>query len=114
MQKLREATHPRPLPDHASYPVALVEERVVDGGEAGVLEEEAALQALPLQGGVVLPLEGLDGGEHPAALGESRTHSERLPNTGGTLFLAVPLPSSSRLWFGQCSRGGRMSMGLLY
>lgn len=80
LQKLHKATHPRPLPDHASYPVALVEERVVDGGEAGILEEEATLQALPLQGGVVLPLKGLDGGEHPAALEESWRHSEHLRN----------------------------------
>lgn len=69
------ATHPRPLPHHTSDPVALVEERVVDGGEAGILEEEAALQALPLQGGVVLPLKGLDGGEHAAALMEESQRS---------------------------------------
>lgn len=71
MQKLQKATYPWSFPDHASYPVALVEERVVDRGEPGILEEEATLQALPLQGGVVLPLKGLDGGEHPAALEES-------------------------------------------
>lgn len=80
LQKLHKATHPRPLPDHASYPVALVEERVVDGREAGILKEEATLQALPLQGGVVLPLKGLDRGEHPAALEDSWRHSEHLRN----------------------------------
>lgn len=76
MRELHQATHPRPFPDHASYPVALVEERVVDRGETGILEEEATLQVLPLQGGVVLPLKGLDGGEHPAALEESGRHLE--------------------------------------
>lgn len=76
-KKPHTATHPRPLPHHTSDPVALVEERVVDGGEAGILEEEAALQALPLQGGVVLPLKGLDGGEHAAALTEESQRSSQ-------------------------------------
>lgn len=112
-QKLHEATHPRSFPDHASYPVALVEERVVDGGETGILEEEATLQALPLQGGVVLPLKGLDGGEHPAALEQSWTHSENLSNK---VLLPVPEPSSNPLCYfhSQRSWGGRKSMGLLY
>lgn len=79
-QKLHKATYPRSFPDHASYPVALVEERVVNCGEPGILKEEATLQALPFQGGVVLPLKGLDGGEHPAALEESWRHSENLSN----------------------------------
>lgn len=65
---LDQSTYPRPLPDDTSDPVALVEERVVYGRKAGILEEQAALQALPLQGGVLLPLEGLHRREHPAAL----------------------------------------------
>lgn len=65
---MHKPTYPRPLPDHTSDPVALVKERVVKGREAGVLKEQATLQALPLQGGVLLPLEGLHCSEHTAAL----------------------------------------------
>ncbi|PWA24422.1 hypothetical protein CCH79_00011911 [Gambusia affinis] len=61
-------THLRPLPDHTSNPVALVKKRVVSGGEARVFKQEATLQALPLQGGVLLPLKGLHRGKHPSAL----------------------------------------------
>lgn len=49
-----------------SNSVALVKKGVVCGGEAGILKEQATLQALPLQGGVLLPLEGLHWSEHTA------------------------------------------------
>lgn len=49
-----------------SDPVALVKQRIISSGETGVLEEDAALQTLSLQGRVVLPLEGLRRGEHAA------------------------------------------------
>lgn len=57
--QLYQLTYPRPLPDHTSNPVALVKQGVVGGREAGVLEQQAALQTLPLQGEVLLPLKGL-------------------------------------------------------
>lgn len=44
----------------------MVKKRLVSGAEAGVLEEEAALETLTLQGGVVLPRKGLHRGEHAA------------------------------------------------
>ena len=52
---------------HTSDPVALVKEGVIHCGEAQVLEQQAAGKALPLQGGVLLPLEGLHRREHPTA-----------------------------------------------
>lgn len=73
---LYQLTYPRPLPDHMSDPVALVKERVVRGREAGVLEEKATLQALPLQGGVLLALKGLHWSEHTAALRNTKLTSK--------------------------------------
>lgn len=67
-----------------SDPVALVEQRIVSGGETGVLEEDAALQTLSLQGRVVLPLEGLRRGEHAAEHAEaslSCTHTHTRART---------------------------------
>lgn len=66
MRGLFQDIYPGPLPHHMSDPVALVKQRIISSGEAGVLEEDAALQTLSLQGGVVLPLEGLGRGEHAA------------------------------------------------
>lgn len=57
--KLHKKTYPRPLPDNTSNSVALVKERVVGGREARVFKQQATLQALPLQGGVLLSLKGL-------------------------------------------------------
>lgn len=75
--KVTLLTYPRPFPDHTADPVSLVKQWVICGGEAGILKEEAALQALPLQGGVMLPLEGLHRGEHAAAL-KKRKHQRQL------------------------------------
>lgn len=87
-------THPRPLPDHTPDPVALVEERVVGGGEAGVFKQEATLQALPLQGGVLLPLKGLHRGKHPSALrGKPARNSESDPPHSD-----ICITSSYRCW----------------
>lgn len=85
----KKPAYPRSLPDDTSDPVALVKERVVNGREAGVLKEEATLQTLPLQGGVLLPLKGLHRSEHPAAL--KKTTQVRRKNTGQN---TVRLPHS--------------------
>lgn len=72
VQREPKPVYPRPLPRHVSDPVALVKQRIVSGGETGILEEDAALQTLSLQGGVVLPLEGPHRGEHAAEGPERR------------------------------------------